>query len=498
MAKNYLTGEDDENTISNPFEIEPVFPQTPLNANGLDIEPVADESAAAAPIPPIAPQAPAAPVTPSLFSQVSNKYQDLQKNGTIGVPSPSIPGLQRNPAAEVSPVQKLLGQIKPTASADIYGKELGDDALKQALEEKNKNLLMNSVLQGGNQIAAAVGGRYGGGINVRNEGLQSQAENAGNKAKDILTQRKALDDKGDAELKHIKLASEKEKVDPTSNASVAARPMYKKMLELAGMQVNIPDNASLSQLESSFGKLDAEKMALIKLKSSELAANRKDKASAKASEAAVKYSKMMGEDLDPNRARTGEMGKNQGRVNAAERIEGLIAQFPDYNIPKIQTRELATAVGALLSSGSQTSVTQVNELVPHTMRGKSNEIAEWVTGNPTGAQQQQFMKLYAETAQREKEIAKKQILDGQLKKAYSTHHKLKELDPDAFYQNLSISTGLDPEEIKKMENSEGFKKGKISFDNHDDKEPQIKKFMDANKITDRNKAIKILKDNGRL
>jgi hypothetical protein len=182
-----------------------------------------------------------------------------------------------------------------------------------------------------------------------------------------------------------------------------------------------------------------------------------DKKQTRLDEQSLKYSKMMGEDLDPNRARSGEMGKNQARVNSAERIETLLKQFPDGNIPKIQTRELATSVGALLSNGSSTAVSQIDELVPHTMKGNAAKIAEWVTGDPQGSQQQKFIKLYADTAAREKQTAAKQIVQAQVKKAFSTHKKLKDLDPDAFYSNLSAATGLDTDQIKDMEKQKGFK-----------------------------------------
>lgn len=336
---------------------------------------------------------------------------------------------------------------QPSSITDILSKLYGnqDAQLKQAVEDRNRTQLIANIGKGANIIAAGISR-----TRPDNSVYDDMLKSAGQGITDLQSQNNLHMDKlKEADLGN-KLLNEQTKSDTNSDISKMSRQLAQELMP--NLDVGNMSAADLEKLNPQLVSL-ANHRLMQEMKKISLGESKQKHTD----DLVGKYSKAMGEDLDPNRARSGEMGKNQGRVNAAERIETLLNQFPDGNIPKTQTRELATSVNSLLTNGSQNAVSQINELVPHTMQGNSAAIAEWVTGNPTGMEQQQFIKLYADTARRERETAQNQILQGQFKKAYSTHHKLKDMSPDDFYQNLSTATGLDKDEIQQMEAQPGFK-----------------------------------------
>lgn len=152
------------------------------------------------------------------------------------------------------------------------------------------------------------------------------------------------------------------------------------------------------------------------------------------------------DDLDPNKARGGNLAKSQAMINSADRVDGLFKQFPDYNIPKAQTVELATAVASLISGGSPQSQHQIDMMVPSSMRGNAQDIASWITNNPQGRDQVEFMKMMHETATRERQIAENQVKSAQIQRL-SAHKNLEKSDPEG-YRSVLQSYGIDPSEIK--------------------------------------------------
>lgn len=153
------------------------------------------------------------------------------------------------------------------------------------------------------------------------------------------------------------------------------------------------------------------------------------------------------DDLDPNKARGGNLAKSQGMINSSESIEALFSQFPDGNVPKSQTVELATGVAALISRGTPQSQHQIDQLVPSSMRGDAQSIASWVTGKPLGQEQQKFIRLLQDTAKREKEVAEHQVRSAQVQRL-SAYSKLKSKDPERYNQVLA-GYGIDEKDIDK-------------------------------------------------
>lgn len=106
-------------------------------------------------------------------------------------------------------------------------------------------------------------------------------------------------------------------------------------------------------------------------------------------------------------------GKAAKIAFAADRAQGLIDQgrTQEGGLIGAQMEELATATNKVISEVGQSHRSAVEALVPQTMRGNWLKVWQWVSGNPTGLEQQAFVKMMEETIQREKVIAQKVIGD---------------------------------------------------------------------------------------
>lgn len=174
--------------------------------------------------------------------------------------------------------------------------------------------------------------------------------------------------------------------------------------------------------------------------------------------AVERISANLGNDLDPNKARTGNFGKAAAMKMSAERIEGLLNQFPNGDVPTAQTVELATAIASLVNGGSAPqSQKQIDEIVPSSIAGDGNKIASWFLNKPRGLQQQQFIKLMGETAAREKAIAEGQIQSIQASRLPKYNQFRKEHPGE--YANILAGYGLDANDI----DEKGQLKKKSSF-----------------------------------
>lgn len=157
---------------------------------------------------------------------------------------------------------------------------------------------------------------------------------------------------------------------------------------------------------------------------------------------------LLKDDLDPNKARGGNMSFNQKKVDQAERLEGLIygSSGNINNLDSRQIEELAIGLNSMLSNSSSSAVSQVEALVPKTVIGNAQKLKEWLSNDPQGTNQVAFVKRMAETVGREKEIAGEQVKKAQIARL-AAHSHLEKADPLG-YQRILQSYGIDPSEIK--------------------------------------------------
>lgn len=154
-----------------------------------------------------------------------------------------------------------------------------------------------------------------------------------------------------------------------------------------------------------------------------------------------------GTDLDTNKG-TGEVQKNQARLNAAIRLRALVTNEDGSvkdKIPPQFMKETAMALAQLVSAGGQPAQTLIEELTPHTKSSKVADIVQWITDNPQDAGQQAFVKLYLESANREA-VKAQEALNKAISSRVGKHQRLIRGNPEeAKVAAQGFGWNLDPE-----------------------------------------------------
>jgi hypothetical protein len=141
--------------------------------------------------------------------------------------------------------------------------------------------------------------------------------------------------------------------------------------------------------------------------------------------------KELGADFNPSSGRSGEFGKNQARLNAAQRLLTLAVDpktgGPADLTPQ-QMSEISGSLATLIGGGSSGEGTR-RELTPYTKGRSIAEIQQWLTDAPHGADQQAFVKQMIDTAKREQGVAQQSIdqVRGQL---VSKHQRILRSNPE--------------------------------------------------------------------
>lgn len=148
--------------------------------------------------------------------------------------------------------------------------------------------------------------------------------------------------------------------------------------------------------------------------------------------------------LDPSGYRMGALGISKEVFDRSERLESLANAYPDGNLDSRQIEELAIGANAMLSGRSGGSQEQVRNLVPKSIAGDANKFTEWLTNNPRGTEQREFVKRMLQTVQREKKTAEAQINRTRFARI-KQFEDLRKSDPDTFEEILQ-SSGIDPQE----------------------------------------------------
>lgn len=154
----------------------------------------------------------------------------------------------------------------------------------------------------------------------------------------------------------------------------------------------------------------------------------------------------LGDALDASKQRQGAFGTSKQVFDRAERLQSLASAFPDGNLDSRQMEEIAIGLNAMLSGSNTGAQSQVESLVPKTIMGNAQKLAEWLSNNPKGTNQQEFVKRMMGSVEREKQTAADQIKRTQMQRV-SRYSDLEKDSPDEFYNTLQ-SAGLDPEEYK--------------------------------------------------
>jgi len=149
-------------------------------------------------------------------------------------------------------------------------------------------------------------------------------------------------------------------------------------------------------------------------------------------------------DMDADAGRTGNFGLVSKKVLQAQNLETLANAFPDGNLDSRQIEELSLGLANMLSGSSGAARSQVEALVPHTWTGKMANVQEWLTSDPKGAGQQEFVKRMMHTIEREKQTSLDQL--NQIREQrLSSHKQYSKADPEGF-KSILQSYGLNPDD----------------------------------------------------
>lgn len=172
----------------------------------------------------------------------------------------------------------------------------------------------------------------------------------------------------------------------------------------------------------------------------------------------AKTLKDMGDDLDPAKSVRNALGVGKLGLARGQRIEGLVNQYKDLNLDQREIKELAIGMNSLLQGSNMSAQQQVSSLVPKSIWGDANKLAEWLTNNPKGTQQQAFVQRMVNDVRREVQVSNNQIYDMLLKKV-PKYNTLREKFPND-WEEIIRSQGINPEAYDAWRKG-GFKKNDV-------------------------------------
>lgn len=319
-------------------------------------------------------------------------------------------------------LQDMLGSI--------YGKELGDDSLKEAQGTRDRQQLFANLATAGSQIGAALSrGTVKPELTIQNQ-LLKQADQP---VQDILTRRDAKMKELDAGAKIADLTDKEKLRDPKSDISAAYRNMALQLNPEIGKspQFNEMNAVSIKEL---MPMIDAHmRMQAIKIATA-------DKKESKEGEKVDKDLAAFNRGIDlPYTARSGTaLGRAANAIRQSEAIQAFAYGGRKLNeLTTAQINEIAAGVDQMIRGSS--AVGSIKKLVPRNIKMTSSDILSWITSEPQGAGQKGFIELLLKSAEREKTIGELQIKDYQAKfAAQSSRH----LADNVEFQNALANRGL--------------------------------------------------------
>jgi hypothetical protein len=200
---------------------------------------------------------------------VSNLLKFLNDNPNIEPETPAMEAEAPAPTLAPRALPKLKAQPKPKVEApkelkpaaveqapaldlpkepeSVYGADLDDAALKEALDAQKRQQGLNLMLRGGGEVIRSGGTAVGHNLKA-DEGIYKALEQAaGTDVSNIETRRKGLDAQTKREDTVIDLNDKKEKINPDSLVSKVWREVAIEYGKKHG--INIPDTATAASLE---------------------------------------------------------------------------------------------------------------------------------------------------------------------------------------------------------------------------------------------------------
>lgn len=278
--------------------------------------------------------------------------------------------------------------------------------------------------------------------------------------------------------KRKELEQEARDADPTSAESQS----YRQLLKEQG--IKLPDSVSAAFIKKQYPQFaniisrreaSADRAQERAMRREEFALRREELGKSKADKEFVQ----LYDSLDPTKGRAGQFGEQYKIVAQADRLGGLIDKSKyGMNLTGPEMEELALGTARLLAGAGGTSRSQIEALVPSSARGKVSDMIGWITNNPTGRQQQEFVKRTKGLLDREKALAQDK-LEATIRQRAKARGHLKTSDPGLYEE--AVNSAL-----------ETFAGRGAKAQAAPSQDPEVQKYADEHFGGDYQKAISFL------
>lgn len=341
-----------------------------------------------------------------------------------------------------APVSGMDENIPDPSATQKFGLDFGQDAYDKAKDASHSNNGLLAILQGLSGVGDAIAGRS---PSTSAQTFDQIRKNQYNNTLGDFLQKKQQAVSDISTNKALALQ------DPNSDQSKVVQQTVSKLYPGTFSPEQIKNltaddsNLILKPLELK-AKLDEAKA--VQGQKLELQRSNTAEKQGKASEQYIqKLSASVDKGLStPMVGRSGEVGKAQGKVNAAERAQALLDQAKTQpgGLDSRQIEELAQSTSAILGSGTSASA-RVEALVPHTLFGRAQTLNEYLSNNPKGQGMQAFTNRLADTISREKAVAQDQV-NKYLVEGTPGLPDLMKVAPDQANAKL-MRAGIDPSSV---------------------------------------------------
>lgn len=188
--------------------------------------------------------------------------------------------------------------------------------------------------------------------------------------------------------------------------------------------------------------------------------------------------------LDPTQARSGEFAKQYSSLMQGEKLKALTTKAgTGLNLTPQELEEFSLGLGRLISGSGGAARSQIEALVPHSIVGNAAKTVQWLSNEPTGTQQQEFVKRMLGTVDREQDIARRELKKTIEKRHNAYSGKFKD-DDSGIYDN-TLNDALDSlglnNKIKRTPSSESSTSNEVKRITKDGRvaifDPATKQFL---------------------
>lgn len=273
-----------------------------------------------------------------------------------------------------------------------------NDDLQNAINHRNQSQLTNNLARAGDTINAGFAGHK------LDESFYDEANKQANQPiEDLSTKNKLTDDKLKQQGELYKLQDAGDANDAGSYRSQVARQLATEASKRAGLNINIPDTASASDLDTYMKGIDS--MASRKIQSDQAKAMR-DLANATKTD---HYQDMAMQKTQAQLASNrGDPAVQQAQKDmyAAKKVNDLINLYPDPNNMPIEQVHTLVAEQSKIATGGVPAQADIVASMPDYWKQKLSKVWANLQNEPTPAnaaafiaQQQAYVNAMASTAQ---------------------------------------------------------------------------------------------------